>query len=287
MENINNQIKSWFLTKKSFYWFYSFSLIFTGIIYILYQFYLLKSIYDSLFIGLLYGGSFILLIGIKWIQVYFDDKISTFYSNLDVDTNLNSGIFESLTKKIFRNPLTIIAGIGYGIAIGCVPILLNIWENSIVLNILLSLFLFIVNFLTGASLFSLIMLFVFLYKTSSFLKIGLYNRYNTSTNFITDLSKRASIIASFYIAFSITSIYFSELPINSLTIGYSIFAAIIILIAYIVPMIPIRNKLQIQKKETIEKLSVYIQDEFDKQLHNAKSNNMIDTERYNSLIELK
>jgi hypothetical protein len=114
---------------------------------------------------------------------------------------------------------------------------------------MLSVFLVIVNFLTGATLYSLIMLFVFLYRTSNYLAIGLYDRYNSSSTFITELSRRASLIASFYIAFSITSIYFSELPINTLTIGYSIFAGAIIILAYIIPMMPIRNKIQYLKKK--------------------------------------
>jgi hypothetical protein len=287
MKNIEYQIDNWFLSRKSFIWIYSILLILTGLIYILVEFSRINTIKDSLFIGLLFGGSFILLFGIKWIQTLCKEKISEFYENLDDSKKHTVNDFEKLTKKIFKNPLTIIAGVIYGLSVGSVPFLLKIWSEHFELNILLSLFLFIVNFLTGTALFSLVMLFFFLYKTSNHLVIGLYDRYNPASNFITDLSKRASIVASFYIAFSITSIYFSELPINKLTIGYSIFAGIIIIIAYLLPMIPIRNKIQLLKREAVVEISGHIQKELENLLKNARLEKDINIERYDSLIELR
>ena len=170
---------------------------------------------------------------------------------------------------------------------GYLPFLFNIWQESLSLTLLLSIFLFIVNFLTGASLFSLIMLFRFLYKISNFLSISLYDRNNPAVNFVNDLSRRASIIASFYVAFSITSIYFSEMPINTMTIGYSIFSGIIILIAYIFPMIPISSKIQFQKNLLLNEISSLLQSELNSLVINAKSEKEIDISKYNSLLELK
>ena len=287
MENAIQQIEGWFLSKKLFIWIYSICLILIGLVYILIQYIYFSRIKDSLFVGLLFGGSFILLFGIKWIQGYFKENIKTFYDSLDKFKKLGNTHFTSLTKKIFKNPLVIFSGIIYGLLIGYVPFLLNIWDDATALKYLLSVFLFVVNFLTGASLFSLIMVFLFLYNISDYLIIKLYDRNNTASNLITDLSKRASLIASFYIAFSITSIYFSELPFNAYIIGYSIFAGIIILIAYIVPMIPIRNKIQIQKSLLLSEISSLIQKELDKIVVNAKSGNSISIEKYNSLLELK
>lgn len=168
MENVTQQIEKWFLSRKPFIWTYSISLILLGVIYILIQYAIYDKIEDSLFIGLLFGGSFILLFGIKWIQGFFKDKVVLFYNNLDKSEELKKNDFEKLTKKIFKNPLVLVSGIGYGIAIGYVPFLLNIWDDSLTLKLLLSIFLFTVNFLTGVSLFSLIMLFAFLYKTSNY-----------------------------------------------------------------------------------------------------------------------
>jgi hypothetical protein len=287
MENVIQQINNWFLSKKLFIWTYSISLILLGIVYILIQYVIFNDIKDSLFIGLLFGGSFILLFGIKWIQVFFKEKIVLFYNNLDKNEKLEKNDFGLLTKKIFKNPLALVCGVGYGLGVGYVPFLLNIWDDSLTLQLFLSIFLFIVNFLTGTSLFSLIMLFVFLYKTSNYLSISLYDRNNPASNFVADLSKRASIIASFYIAFSITSIYFSELPINSMTISYSIFAGIVILTAYIVPMIPIRNKIQIQKISILNEISSLLQNELNQLISNAKLEHEINIEKYNSLLELR
>lgn len=287
MENVILQIKEWFLSRKPFIWTYSISLVLLGIVYILVQYAIYDKIVDSLFIGLLFGSSFILLFGIKWIQRFFKDRVILFYNNLDKGLVLEKSDFEKLTRKIFKNPFVIVSGIVYGIAIGCAPFILNVWSDSLTLKLLLSLFLFIVNFLTGASLYSLFMLFVFLYKTSSFLSISLYNRINPASDFVADLSSRASIIASFYIAFSITSIYFSELPINTMTIGYSFFAVIVILVAYIFPMIPISNKIQIQKRSLLNEISSLLQKELNKLVSNAQHNEEINIDKYNSLLELR
>lgn len=287
MENITQQINEWFFSRKQFIWTYAISLILSGVLYILIQYTVYNKIVDSLFIGLLFGSSFILLFGIKWVQEFFKSKIILFYNNLDKSLELDHWKFEKLIKKVFKNPLTIVSGIGYGVVMGYLPFLFNIWQESLSLTLLLSIFLFIVNFLTGASLFSLIMLFRFLYKISNFLSISLYDRNNPAVNFVNDLSRRASIIASFYVAFSITSIYFSEMPINTMTIGYSIFSGIIILIAYIFPMIPISSKIQFQKNLLLNEISSLLQSELNSLVINAKSEKEIDISKYNSLLELK
>jgi hypothetical protein len=287
MENILYQINKWILSRKTFIWGYSITLILVGLIYIIIQYLEYNQIRDSLFIGLLFGGSFILLFGIIWIQRYFIDKLDLFYFNLEKSKNITYVEFEKLINRIFNNPFVLIAGIFYGILVGCVPFILGIWNNNLLLKILLAIFLLIVNFLTGASLFSLIMLYFFLFRTSDFITVSLYGGNNTSSGFITDLSKRASIIASLYIAFCVTSIYFSELPINSLTIGYSIFAGMIILTAYIIPMIPIRNKILTQKKTLMNELSFSLQSELDKIVINTKSGDDINIEKFKSLLELK
>jgi hypothetical protein len=113
MENIKLQIRDWFLSKKLFIWLYSIILIFIGLIYILIEYHLLGQIKDSLFIGLLFGGSFILLIGIKWIQSYFLEKIEDFYNGLDEQLRPNRSNFRFLTKKIFKNPLVLVSGTMY------------------------------------------------------------------------------------------------------------------------------------------------------------------------------
>jgi hypothetical protein len=83
MKNIEAQIESLFLSRKHFIWIYSVVLVSTGLIYILIQFSKINTIKDSLFIGLLFGGSFVLLSGIKWIQAFCMEKISGFYENLN------------------------------------------------------------------------------------------------------------------------------------------------------------------------------------------------------------
>lgn len=287
MEEVYQKIQNWALGNKIFVWSYSLILIITGIVYIFLEFSINDKVDDSLFIGLLFGASFILLFGIKWIKSFFIIRLKEFVDSLNIRENLFFENFNIKLFKIFNNPITFLVGLLYGIAVAVLVFNLDIWHGEITLNILLSVFLFIVNFLTGSVIYALINLFAFLYKSSSNINIGIYDRYNKGANFITDLSKRTTIIASFYVAFSITSIYFSNLPINTLIISYSIFAGGVILIAYIIPMIPIRNKILVKKNKAIHGLSAEIQNEFDQLIINSNLKKEIDISRYNSLIEIR
>lgn len=287
MDKVIPIIQKWYLSSRIFVVTYLLVLVGSGLLYLFSQFSVNNSITDSLFLGLLFGSSLILLVGIKWIQIFFHKNLEGFYDSLESEHALTIETLLNLVKGVFKNPYSIMSGLVYGIAVGLSPFLFDIWEEVIILKIELALFLFIVNFLTGSALFSLVMLFKFLYNASNNVRVNMYDRYNNSARFITDISKRASIIASLYVAFSITSIYFSELPINTITISYSIFSALIILTAYVIPMIPIRNRILNIKKETINTLSFEIQKEFDSLIKKTISHEEIDTSRYEALLEMR
>ncbi|MCR9253704.1 MAG: hypothetical protein NXI20_25035 [bacterium] len=256
------EIKNWIVTSKYFQSFYLLTLLSVGILYIVWQNIKTQNIKDSLFIGLLFGGTLVLILGINWIYLYFKSKLNSLYESL-ASKKMDYESFFDLSNRIFTNHSNIIAGIIYGFLIGLSPFYLNTWEEHLQLRIILSVFLFIVNFLTGCAFISLINLFIFSYKIGNFIKVELYDRSDLSAQFVLNISKWSSLIAAIYISFCICSIYFSVLPIGGYTIGYSIFSGIIIVVAYIFPMVPIRNAIADKKKEAIQNFSKKLQHEYD------------------------
>ena len=72
-----------------------------------------------------------------------------------------------------------------------------------------------------------------------------------------------------------------------LTVGYSIFAALVILSAYIIPIIPISNKTRSLKIAVLKTISNEIQNEFDSIVGNISNSEHLNLEQYEKLIEVK
>lgn len=277
-------IDNWVLVKPRFIKVYSLITLLIGLIYIVYQYFINTEIVDEFFIGLLLGGTLVLLIGIKWIEGYLRVTSKGFIEKLK---GYSENELVKLYTSVFENNFLILVSILYGGLVAGAVFFFDIWCSNIVLQFLLAGFLFVINFLTGGSLFCLYKIFVLLYKTSKKIPVEVYDRTSISIKYVTELSKRASIVAAIYVSFSMASIHFSLFPINALVISYSVFAGATILLAYIIPMIPIRNNLQRKKQDLRNEISRLLQHEFDGIIKDARSQEIIQTDKYNSLLELR
>lgn len=278
-------ISSWFLVKKGFIRSYSILLILIGLVYILAQNFIANDIKDAIFVGLLLGGSFILIFGAYWIYNYFNANIEDFELQIIKSNESQRNNFYASLLEIFSNK-SIIIGVLYGLAVGSIPVIYNLWPEEITLKLLLGIFLFAVNFLTGVALTTLFRIFQFLYFSAKYIEFNLYDVKHL-TKFITTLSKSGSIIAAFYVFFSIMSIYFSILPLDFLTIGYSVFAALVIISAYIIPIIPINNKTKLLKNEVLKAISDEVQIEFNTIMKNIAKDDTLNLDKYDKLIEVR
>lgn len=277
-------INRWLLTKEWFLKVYSLVVLLLGMTYIVYQYEVQNEILDAPFIGLLLGGTLALLIGVKWIQTYLRDFSHEFVSTLE---GISDSDLSKLYSSTFANKYILLFSVGYALLVASSVIIMGIWSEDSILQTLIISFLFVINFLTGAALFSLFRLFVLLYRTSKKAVVKVYDRTNITVRYVTELSKRASIICALYVAFSMSSLHFSLYPINALVISYSIFAATMIVLAYLIPMIPIRNSLQKKKQDLKNEISQLLQHEFESLVNEAKNQNQIGTDKYNSLLELR
>ena len=167
--------------------------------------------------------------------------------------------------------------------------MLGAWQGNTTLLILLSVFLFAINFVTGFSLYSLVTFFIYSIKLGELVKVGLWYRENRSTIFLRSIAYKVAIIGSIYISVCITSIIFAEvLTMGKLIISYCSFSAIIMINMFLIPEIPIRRKLFLEKKKALDEINYRIQKE-----HNSfysksmKKINVVDFERIDRLVLYK
>ena len=92
---------NWFLVQKLFTWIYSVSIITIGLTYILAQYFVNDVIKDAVFVGLLLGGSFILIFGSFWIYNFFKTEIEEFQQLIDDANDEKKTKFYTLLGHIF------------------------------------------------------------------------------------------------------------------------------------------------------------------------------------------
>ena len=195
---------------------------------------------------------------------------------------------DDFMRSIFNTKWMTAAGIAYGTGVGSAVFLTDVWTEQNLLRSILFVFLFVVNFITGIGFYGLIMFFMKAWKIGKLVKIDLWQRDNPSTAFLRKITHSTAIIASIYICICISSILFSVFPIGSLTIGYSAFAGVIILACFIIPEIPVRRKIVVEKRATLIDLNSQLQREFKKTLDEARSmKKAIDLSKIECLMDLR
>lgn len=269
---------------------YSLLLLTSGIIYIVIQWTNTSEIRDSVFISMLIGATILLLIGLKYQSLYLQNKGKDFYSFVIATDNPEKALkdHQSFFSSTMNTRRMTISGIIYGAAIGSSPFLLNLWEPFVYNKIFLSLFLFIVNFITGLAFYSLIMFYFHSFKLGDMIKVDLWNVDNPSTRFLLGATRRISVLSSFYVSICLSSILFSVFPISSLVITYSIFACLILLSSLIIPSYPVFHKLKAAKEKNLSEIDTKLNELFYKTINEVKSGGSnFDLKQFEILFQLR
>ena len=287
-----NQVKSsqWFYNRPLIAFLLIGICIVIGLFYLVAQWSFTKVIRDSLFIGLLFGATLMLVQSMRSLYKFAANNSMSFFS-FTLEGKEYDEVVQASTdfiRSIFNSKWMSFVGIIYGIAVGSAVFLTGVWTDQIFLRSLLFVFLFVVNFVTGIGFYGLIMFFMTAWKIGKLVKIDLWQRDNPSTVFLRRITHSTAIIASIYVCICISSILFSVFPIDSLTIGYSVFAGVIILACFIIPEIPVRKKIVDEKRLTLMDLNNQLQLEFKKSLEEAKNmNKAIDLSKIDCLMDLR
>ncbi len=262
-----------------------------GLVYVSAQWFQTGTIADSIFVSILLGATFLLLVGLHGVRGYLVRRGLDFYLFVFSTTDPAQAYerHHQLLCSVIHPRRMILSGSVYGLMVGTAPWLLQTWPESPTLLILLSLFLFFVNFATGMAFYALLMFFRHAVEMGRMLHIDLWQISNPSTSFLLGSSRRITLLASLYISMCLSSILFSVLPVGGLVVIYSIFAGIILLASLIIPPLPVAQKLRDAKAQVLYDLDQQLNQVFYGTLEKLKKGDRqsVDMAEFEALLQLR
>ena len=157
------------------------------------------------------------------------------YINTRSSDRLGTHYLDVLKLQVYKAKNMTAAGLVYALCVSTAPLLLNVWPHIKSLRVLLCVFLFSVNFMTGVAVYGVIALALCLWRIWPSIPIDLWGRENPGTYLVFSLSRRVAIMGGFYSSVCISSTLFSKLYFGGYLIAYSVFAAVINLVSMATP----------------------------------------------------
>ena len=240
------------------------AVILAGLVYVVTQWYRTGTMEDALFVGLLFGASIILVLGIAALGRHLIKKGLPFLLTALDDSRKPEAInmHKKMCDNILGNRETILAGAGYGVLVAMAPWVMEIWQEDPILRSLLSLFLFFVNFITGLALYSLVRFMEQTHRLIPDIHIDVWQCNSGKTEFIIGLTRKMVLLASIYISLSMVSLLFSKFSLDAVIVGYALFAALVFISVLVISPAPVVRKLKNAKSEALNELDVRIQQLF-------------------------
>lgn len=150
--------------------------IFSGLVYVILQWYFTGEIDDTIFVGLLFGASVILVYGVYLLGNHMILKSPSFFLAAFEDQKKMdaANMHADFLHHIFDAKKMSISGLFYGIILSLFPVLVRVWPENWLLLASLSLFMFFVNYVTGAALYCLVRFIEKTYRITPLIQIDLW-----------------------------------------------------------------------------------------------------------------
>jgi hypothetical protein len=181
-----------------------------------------------------------------------------------------------------------LVGVLYGLALGSSPYVLGVWPEQDLLRLLLALFMFSINFVTGAAFYGLLAFFLKSVKLGKLVLVDLWQKENPSTEFLLGAARRVCVLVSVYICLCNASVLFSVLPLDGFVLGYAIFSGSLIVLSLIIPTVPIVQKIAATKRDALHQVNTQLQNEFSQILAGCRNRqSQLDLTRLERLMSLR
>lgn len=260
-----------------------------GSVYLLLQWFNFGGFDDPFFVGLLFAGTALLLIGIGRVFRHLEAGAADFFDFIAPDASGDGPEKAAdLVLDVFHSGKAVAAGVVYGSLLACAPWVLAVWEGEFGLRLALSVFLFLVNFVAGVGFYGLVQVTRFSWKVAPLVHIDLWNRDNLSTDFLRGTTHGTARLAAGYIGLCIGSIIFSPFPLQGLVLGYSLFAATVILFAFVVPELPLRERIAAEKRRVLQEINGALKLEFSRTFDMVRGNQSLpELDRVKDILYLR
>lgn len=244
-----------------------------GSAYILVQWTINKSVLDTFFIGILLGATAFLFRALQAIHRFILQRGIDFFAFVATQPRQQAEIekYPELILSVFHSKRMTWIGLIYGLALGSTPYVLGVWQQYPLLRMLLALFMFSINFVTGVGFYGLITFFLKSLKLGQLVRVDLWQKENPSTEFLLGAARQVGLRVSVYICLCNASVLFSVLPLSGFVLGYAMFAGSLIILSLMIPAVPIIQKIASTKRDALHQVNTQLQNEFSLILEGCRS----------------
>jgi hypothetical protein len=218
-------------------------------------------------------GTFVLMIGVRFAHKFIIDQGKFFFPN--VMNNEKDEIIKSATRdfhnRMFDTRNSFRWGLRWSLVVPTAILFMQTDKQNQggIVAVLLFIFLFFVNLMTGAAFYGAMKLFQQIKEVGNSIDFDFQRRDNSSTQFVLSMGTRLGSLASFYSSICLLSVFFLHVPLQLLVAGYSIFAPTIALGFYVILTRPLRKKFVLKRTLVLDRLDNQI---YDIQIEHNKSN---------------
>jgi hypothetical protein len=221
-----------------------------GIAYVLSQHVQLGLVKDGIFVLLLIANTALLLTAEHVLRGHMQhDGLEFFEHAHHGDPARAADEHRQLFEATWASWPRILSGIAVGLFVAVTCHFIASWPPLSSHALLLSAFLFAVNYVLGAVLWSLARFLVACPRLMTIMTIDIWDMRNPCVAYITAAANRISLFAMATVALSLSSLYFSELPMNAVTYTFAAFCFLVIGLSASVPYVPILRQASAQKRE--------------------------------------
>lgn len=254
-----------------------------GIIYVIYQWNYQSERQEEIFVGLLMANTYAIYRFTYLLRRHLANS-AVFYANALVDAPVEFSE-KRFIREIFNPGKAVLSGLVFGSIFLLVTLDLRPWgEINNHLNIFLGLFLMVANVLTGMGLYGLFVYFRYSMLIGSNLEVDLWDRSSPAIIALVDTNRYVILTVAFIASVAMISILFSRFTLDFFTITFSIFSALMIILAYVIPLIPITAQIRRKKKQCVNKICRLIENEHALLVESGKDpKSGLDIRRFESL----
>jgi hypothetical protein len=261
-----------------------------GSLYLFVQYSVTHAIIDFPFIFILLIATTILLLG-EWTtrRHFFNSGLQFFIYSLAPCAETSAiDLHRTTSMRLFKSCNRIATGLGWGAVLGFAPYVLNVWPTNWLLQVLLSSFMFFVNYITGNAVFSLVQFLLNTQQLSSIMAIDVWNSRNPSTAFYMRSVLEVAIFSCIYTSVSMSSILFSKLDRTGVVYAYVALSFSLVALSALYPYSLIVLRLIRAKRELCARISVRLHTLTEDILNSSdRANTEAKMQEMRPLLELK
>ncbi len=210
---------------------------------------------DQLFVELLLVATTFLVIALLYTRQRAVEGGYAYWAYILSDPDHIRNAHNRLLRRFFSSASRILCGIAYGGLLVFFVNSLGLIDLNGELQYTFFAFLFFANYITGATIYSLISLLTATPALVRNMRIDIWQVRNPATDFFFGIILRVGVFASIYVGLSMTSIIFSQIPVDDLVFLYIVFSFSIVTASILVPYTLYSRRVRDTKHEILARVS--------------------------------